>query len=206
VSTRFADRVICVHHLHKEVLIGRGVPATKITILLNVPDPKLFGSEMISVNNDGELIRLVYHGMIATRLGLDIAVDAFYKSLEVIPNARFNIYGAGDFADQLEQKIQKMSLGDRIFYSKKAFRVDQIPNIVKGATLGIVPNRKDLATEYMLPVKLLDFLYLGVPVIAPRLKRYNIILTRNRLDIMNVIIRRTWQESLLSYAQTKRNE
>lgn len=36
--------------------------------------------------------------------------------------------------------------------------------------LGVVPNRKNAATELMLPVKLLECIALGIPVVAPRLK------------------------------------
>jgi glycosyltransferase involved in cell wall biosynthesis len=36
--------------------------------------------------------------------------------------------------------------------------------------LVVVPNRKNTATELMLPVKLLDSVALGIPVVVPRLK------------------------------------
>ena len=36
--------------------------------------------------------------------------------------------------------------------------------------LGIVPNGRNIATELMLPVKMLECIALGIPVVAPRLK------------------------------------
>jgi glycosyltransferase involved in cell wall biosynthesis len=36
--------------------------------------------------------------------------------------------------------------------------------------LGVVCNRKGIATEMMLPVKMLEYIALGIPVVAPRLK------------------------------------
>ena len=48
---------------------------------------------------------------------------------------------------------------------------EQIPEWVKGANGAIIPNRKTLATDnYMLPHKMLEYVRLGIPVIAPRLK------------------------------------
>ncbi len=42
--------------------------------------------------------------------------------------------------------------------------------MVCGMDLGIIGNRRNLACDkYMLPVKLLEYVYLGVPVVAPRL-------------------------------------
>jgi glycosyltransferase involved in cell wall biosynthesis len=49
------------------------------------------------------------------------------------------------------------------------FRVEDIAQMIQGASVGIVPNRRDLATEYMLPVKLLEYAHLGIPVICPKL-------------------------------------
>jgi glycosyltransferase involved in cell wall biosynthesis len=60
-------------------------------------------------------------------------------------------------------------MGDRIYFSKKMFRVESIAEMIQGASLGLIPNRRDVATDYMLPVKLLEYVHLGIPVIAPRL-------------------------------------
>ncbi len=42
--------------------------------------------------------------------------------------------------------------------------------IVCGMDLGIIPNGRNIATELMLPVKMLECIALGIPVVAPRLK------------------------------------
>jgi glycosyltransferase involved in cell wall biosynthesis len=36
--------------------------------------------------------------------------------------------------------------------------------------LGVVSNRKNVATELMLPVKMLEYVAMNIPVVAPRLK------------------------------------
>ena len=45
MSIRLADKVICVHHPHRDVLCRRGAPLEKITVLPNVPDPLVFRGE-----------------------------------------------------------------------------------------------------------------------------------------------------------------
>ena len=42
--------------------------------------------------------------------------------------------------------------------------------ILEGMDIGIVPNGRNIATELMLPVKMMECIALGIPVIAPRLK------------------------------------
>ena len=169
-SVLFANHVICVHDLHQQVLLERHPSLKNLTVLLNVPDPHVFG-EMSRVKKiDSGRPKFIYHGTIARRLGLDLALDAFHKVLQVMPNAQFNIYGDGDCADEIEEHIHLLNITGSVFFSKIFFRVEEIPQLVNGSTIGIIPNRKDQATEYMLPVKLLEYVYLGIPVAAPRLK------------------------------------
>jgi glycosyltransferase involved in cell wall biosynthesis len=167
-SIRLADKVICVHHPHRDVLCRRGAPKAKITVLPNVPDPRIFKSDAPARASE-DAFRIVYHGTIATRLGLDLAVRAFAMAAGSCPGARLEIYGDGDAADALETQIKASGMEDRIYFSKKTFRVESIAELIQGASMGLIPNRRDAATEYMLPVKLLEYVHLGIPAIAPRL-------------------------------------
>ncbi len=166
-SIRLADRVICVHHPHRDVLCRRGAPSEKITVLPNVPDPCLMPS--IGKARSADAFRIVYHGTIARRLGLDLAVRAFEKISESCSDARLEIFGTGDAARDLEAQIAASPARGKIHFSNRMFRVESVAQMVQGASVGIVPNRRDAATEYMLPVKLLEYVHLGIPVIAPRL-------------------------------------
>jgi glycosyltransferase involved in cell wall biosynthesis len=167
-SIWLADKVICVHHPHRDVLCKRGAPLEKITVLPNVPDPLVFRNEGSAPKTES-IFRIVYHGTIARRLGLDLAVRAFAKAAKSCPGARFEIFGDGDAGDELEAQIKASGVEDRIDFSKKMFRVESIAQMIQGASVGIIPNRRDVATDYMLPVKLLEYVHLGIPVIAPRL-------------------------------------
>jgi glycosyltransferase involved in cell wall biosynthesis len=168
LSIRLADKVICVHHPHREVLCKRGASLAKITVLPNVPDPLILRSDGPVHETDGSF-RIVYHGTITRRLGLDLAVRAFAKVAGSCPEARLEIYGNGDAGDELEAEIEASGEEDRICFSKKMFRVESIAQMIRGASVGLIPNRRDVATDYMLPVKLLEYVHLGIPVIAPRL-------------------------------------
>ncbi len=168
-SIRLADEVICVHHLHRDVLCSRGTPPEIITVLPNVPDPSLMRSGA-TASAPNRAFRIVYHGTIARRLGLDQAMLAFEKIAESCPGARLEIFGTGDAADDLEAQIAASNSKERIHFSNEMFRVESITQMIQGAAVGIVPNRRDAATEFMLPVKLLEYVFLGIPVIAPRLR------------------------------------
>lgn len=170
LACAFADRVLCVHEPHKEMLVARGVPSRKITVLLNVPDPGLFGppAERPSPASEGPP-RLVYHGTVAERLGLDLALRAFRRLLATVPAARFDIIGTGDDAPRIHALLDELGLRASAHFADRHFPVVEIPSLLAGASLGVVPNRDDPATRLMLPVKLLEYAHLGIPAVAPRL-------------------------------------
>ena len=168
LSIWMADKVICVHDPHRDVLCRRGAFPAKIAVLPNVPDPRIFRSDSPAPRADGAF-RIVYHGTIARRLGLDLGVRAFAMAADSCPGAVFEIFGDGDAGAELEAQIVGSGVEDRIHFSRKMFRVESIAQMIQGASVGLIPNRHDVATDYMLPVKLLEYVHLGIPVIAPRL-------------------------------------
>jgi glycosyltransferase involved in cell wall biosynthesis len=172
LSCWFADQVVAVHEPHRHLLERRGVAASKITVVMNVPDPRIFGSVLCHKSSDAEdsrRPRLVYHGTITERLGLDIAIRAFKGVLDVVSDARFELYGTGDFAAEVASLIESLGLEKSVYFPNRSFRVEDIPKLLRGATIGVIPNRLDAATQYMLPVKLLEYAYLGIPAVVPKL-------------------------------------
>jgi glycosyltransferase involved in cell wall biosynthesis len=169
LSSMFANHVFCADHNQQDYLAEHcGVPRKKITVLMNLPNVEMF--KPITTEKKGEGFRIVYHGTIAHRLGIDLIIRAMARVTERIP-AELWIYGAGDYLPEALALSSQLGLEEKVHFSRKFFPVEQIPEIVCGMDLGIIGNRRNLACDrYMLPVKLLEYVYLGVPVVAPRLQ------------------------------------
>lgn len=167
-STIFADHVFCADHNQKDYLAEHcAVPRKKTTVLMNLPNVELF--RPITTEKNGGVFHIVYHGTIAHRLGIDLIIRAIAKVVDRIP-AELWIYGSGDYLPEALALTSQLGLEDKVHFSRRFFPVEQIPEIVCGMDLGIIGNRRNLACDqYMLPVKLLEYVYLGVPVVAPRL-------------------------------------
>jgi glycosyltransferase involved in cell wall biosynthesis len=168
LSAIFADHVFCADHNQQDYLVEHcGIAREKITVLMNLPNVNLF--KPISAEKNDKIFRIVYHGTIAHRLGIDLIVRAVAKAAERIP-VELYIYGAGDYLSEVIELSSQLRLQEKVHFSRKFFPVEQIPQIVSGMDLGIIGNRRNIACDqYMLPVKLLEYVYLGVPVVAPRL-------------------------------------
>ena len=168
LSAMFADHVMCADHNQQDYLVEHcGLARQKITVHLNLPNVELF--KPMAAEKASEVFRIVYHGTIAHRLGIDLIVKAMARVGDRIP-AELWIYGSGDYLPEVLALASQLGLEKKVHFSRSFFPVEKIPEIVSGMNLGIIGNRRNLACDrYMLPVKLLEYVYLGVPVVAPRL-------------------------------------
>lgn len=168
VSSWLVHQMLCADHNQRDYLVRScGIPEKKIAVMLNLPNVDLF--RPVTVERKLEVFRIVYHGTIAHRLGIDLIVRAMARVVQQVP-AELWIYGAGDFLQEAQELVSDLKLKRSVHFSGSFFPVEKIPEMVCGMDLGIIGNRRNLACDrYMLPVKLLEYVYLGVPVVAPRL-------------------------------------
>jgi glycosyltransferase involved in cell wall biosynthesis len=164
-------KIICVNHPQRDALVSRGINSTKITVSLNVPDSRWYqGNNNIKIDKgDKKQFKLVYHGTLAKRLGVDLTIQAVSKLICIIPAIEFHIYGGGDDKQELVQLAEELRLQEYIhFYGFLPF--DKLCPMLKEMDLGVIGNRKSIATDLMLPVKMLEYIALNIPVVVPRLQ------------------------------------
>jgi glycosyltransferase involved in cell wall biosynthesis len=168
LSAACANRVIATNVMHKEVLVGHGIPERKIDQILNVGDRKIFKPRNV-VPNGGELW-LGYHGTIAKRLGLFLIVDALGEVKADCPGVRFLCVGEGEDLPALKEYAAQRGVGDMIEWLPFV-DVEQLPEVLQKVHVGVIGNQR--ATEerrnYMLPVKTLEYAAMEIPSIVPRL-------------------------------------
>jgi glycosyltransferase involved in cell wall biosynthesis len=164
----FATDIICVNAPQRDVLIDRGIPARKIATILSVPrfsNPK-YNRE---AHRSQERFRLVYHGTISRRLGLDLVINAMAKVIPSVPGLEFHLYGAGDDLEEFLHLAQSLGVRDRIQFHG-VIDWSKLPEVLAEMDAGIVANRKNICTDLMLPAKLMDYVSLEIAAIAPRLR------------------------------------
>jgi glycosyltransferase involved in cell wall biosynthesis len=168
LSAWFADHVLCADHAQQQFLEWEcAIPPGKLTVILNLPNERLFS--VLPRRTESQHLRLVYHGTLARRLGIDIMLRAVAEASAVVP-VHFTIYGAGDFLDEAVTLATTLGLNGTVHFNRSFFAVEKIAEMVGSMDVGIIGNRRTLACDqFMLPVKLLEYVYLGIPVIAPRL-------------------------------------
>ena len=173
-STAFADQVITAGAPFRSRLIERGVPPGKVTVVMNAADPQLFRQDAgmqaagtMDANTRGvasESFVLMYHGGIFERYGLDIAIRAVDRLRAEIPGIQLHIYGQGEATESLARLVKELDLEDHVLLGGFV-PIDQIPDLIKHADLGVVPYRQNGFTNLLYPTKAFEYIVMGVPVI-----------------------------------------
>jgi len=170
VSCHYADKVVTVHVPHREHNIKyHGLNPNKTVVIPNFADTHLFNQKINNSpkgkkNND---FRLIYHGTIAERFGLYIVLAAIKKSIDQFKSIRFDIYGKGDGVPALKNWVQELELTDHVIYHGQ-ISLDEIPQKISKADLGIVSYIRSEATHLMLPLKLMEYIAMGLPALTVR--------------------------------------
>jgi len=168
ICCALVHRVICVNHVQREAVALRGVPASKIATVITMPR---YTSQSSSgaVPRDEKAFRMVNHGTMSKRLGNDLIIEAAVKLVHEIPGFELHIIGGGDNLENLHSLCESLGLENHVHFHKRV-PWNELGEKLSTMDVGIVANRVNVATDLMLPSKLIDFVVLGIPAIVPRLR------------------------------------
>jgi glycosyltransferase involved in cell wall biosynthesis len=171
-SALVAHRVICVNHPQRDTLVGRGIPSAKTFVSMNVPDPRIFGQRPSAEQTpiqDGRL-NLVYHGTMVRRLGVDLVIQAVARLQDRCPGIQLHLWGHGDDLAAFQTLAAELNLGGKVHFNPRGYPLNELPRRLQAMHVGVVGNRRSVAGDLMLPVKMLEYVSLGIPVVVPRLR------------------------------------
>lgn len=170
ISAAFANHVITVGWPFEKLLLQRGVPGEKITSILNSADPKLFPAArrlpaLVEAPKDEHPFILMYHGTLAKRNGLDIAIRALAIARQAIPQLRLDIHGRGEQVPFLKQLAVELGVKDRVIFTSSC-PPDELVDVVVHGDVGIIPYPYDGFMELVLPTKAYEWAWMHRPIIA----------------------------------------
>ena len=168
ICIKFANLVLTPNIAFKKLFVSRGCPESKIQIVMNSPDEKVFKYHNNSIKESrySSKFLLMYHGAVVERHGLDIAVKAVAELREKIPNIYMVIYGRGNFLAKVATLIEELNLRDH-FEIRGFAVVDEIAAFIPQIDIGVIPNRINSFTQLNFPVRIFEYLINKKPVIVP---------------------------------------
>jgi glycosyltransferase involved in cell wall biosynthesis len=163
LALHLADAVVTVHEPYARELRKRG--AQEVTVVMNSVDPDVLPAlEDEVVERLG--FRVVYHGTVTPWYGVDLLVDAAGALVSEIPELVVDIYGEGDAVPSLRERVRQLGLDGRVQFHDRWLPQTQVLARVRSASVGVIPNRASQLNRYALSSKLLEYVELGIPVVA----------------------------------------
>jgi glycosyltransferase involved in cell wall biosynthesis len=170
ISFNFADQVVTINEPIQDLLIERGLPRSKSTVVMNAADESRFDrrtEEPLTI--PANKFVMIYHGTLTPIYGLDIAIEAFAMAHQEMPNAEIWILGSGTEAGALAGLAEQRGLTSKVKMIGQVPPAD-IPGWLNNADVGILPIRQDVFLDFAFPNKLPEFVIAGKAVIISRLK------------------------------------
>jgi glycosyltransferase involved in cell wall biosynthesis len=178
-AIRFADRVLTVTDQMRDNYVRRGADASKFTVVVNVPDDRLFRRERYAdVRPKVEAIkaeerargafRVLTHGAIEERYGFDTIVRAIAHARERVPDIQFRFMGAGEYLDEVKELARELGVSDRVHHLGFV-PFEQMVEEILLADVCVVAVKRNAYSVLVHTNKMYEYMALGRPVIASRL-------------------------------------
>jgi glycosyltransferase involved in cell wall biosynthesis len=162
ISASYADSVIVSDGpLHKKAMESLGIPSTKITVVLNVPDDTVFNLEPSCVTEDGNHFHLVVVSSILKRYGVQTLIKAIPLLLKDIPDLKIDIIGDGENRPDSERLAHDLGVDGYVNFTG-FIAYENVPAYIARAHICVAPMVDDVGA----PNKIFEYSAFSKPTVA----------------------------------------
>lgn len=170
-SCRFANTVVTVHDPGVDILARTGIPRERIVVVMNSADPSPGRDREREWERepDGEARRpftLIYHGTLVNQYDLDTGVRALALLAEQGEHGFvLRVVGEGPGLGGLRELAAELGVEDRVRFEPPV-PLARVPDILARCDAGLVPMLDVRYAHVALPMKVLECMAAGLPVIS----------------------------------------
>jgi glycosyltransferase involved in cell wall biosynthesis len=110
---------------------------------------------------------MCYPGTLNWHQGIDIAIQALALLRNTASNVHFLIVGDGPCRKDLIQLAKELNLEDKVTF-REPVPMEEVAAIMANVDIGVVPKRSNSFGNEAFSTKIMEFMSMGVPVIAAR--------------------------------------
>ena len=174
LSIKFSNRLITIHEPARDIFVSRNKNIeNKIQVIMNSVDPAEFKSTVLTPT---ENFIIMYNGTIVKLLNLELIIKALALLRNNMPaedfdRIRFRLFGEGPVLNEMLSLAKETGLEDKVEYH--GFVTPEVMHReVLEASVCILPPLKNIYSDLFYTIKLIEMVYINIPVIATRLNTY----------------------------------
>ena len=162
-TLRSGTKILVSNNETKKIIIDEyNVMQEKISIVPNGVDLSMF-----DITKKKNPKKVVFAGAMYYHRGLDVLLETIPLVIEKIPDAKFVLLGSGTEMDKLKEIVSKNKLDNSVEF-KGWIEREKIPENIADASIGIGPLRLTEVTSRALPIKVLEYMAVSLPLIAQK--------------------------------------
>jgi len=165
---RRANAVVTISHALRREFAKRGVAESKLRTVPNGVDTETFSPRQPTEAwrrpdglSGGPLI--MYLGALRQYEGIDVLLDAFELVRKRVEEAQLLIVGDGEHKEPLAERVRASEPGVRLL---QPVPHSETPEVYASAQIVVYPRISTRATELVTPLKPLEAMAMGKPIIA----------------------------------------
>jgi glycosyltransferase involved in cell wall biosynthesis len=162
-SIQFADIVITVNDIIRELFIERGADGRKIRVIMNVPQKIPFIKNYHEFPENGPLT-IVFSGRLNEHNNFNSLLEGMASMKGKIP-IKLHIYGDGEQENEIKSNGRNLNLENDIIFHGRVPHDDVISEISK-YDIAILPLVHSPITELAIPTKLWDYVAAKLPILT----------------------------------------
>ena len=110
---------------------------------------------------------ILFSGAMYDHRGIDVLLEIALKVIKSIPEVKFVLLGDGPELNKLKEIVHRKNISKNVIFKGWIDR-DRIPMELKNATVGIGPLKLTTVTKNALPIKILEYMASGLPILAKK--------------------------------------
>jgi glycosyltransferase involved in cell wall biosynthesis len=168
---RGADLVLTVSTPLKDYIVHQGVPSANVFVLPNGTKPELFRPNAAAHKEVRQRLGISLYAVVVGFVGIlrpwhgvELLLDAFSRIGDSAEQVSLVIVGDGPSQAGLEQFAQSLGLSNKVIFTGRIPH-RQVADYLAAFDIAVSPR----ATFYASPMKILEYMATGLPVIAPHM-------------------------------------
>jgi len=123
----------------------------------------------------------VYAGLVAYREHVDLFVKSMPYVLKRVPQAEFYITKKGEHLGKIQKLAKEINVSPHFFWIPNE---NEFFEFLASFYVGVVPSTKDLPRKMGTPVKLFDYMSVGIPVVANDIGSWSEIIRKENIGLL----------------------